>query len=46
MRVGFTSSIVPDPMVGELHGIGVLGFLKVLISVSTYISSTSYVATY
>lgn len=45
MRAVFTSSIVPDSMVGELHGIRVLGFLKVFISMSTYISSTSYVAT-
>lgn len=42
----FTSGIVPDSMVGELHGICVLRFLKVLISMSTHVPSTSYVATY
>lgn len=46
MGVVFTSSIVPDSMVGELHGICVLGLLEVLIGVSTHIPSTSYVATY
>lgn len=46
MGTVFTSGVVPDSMVGELHGVRVLRFLKVLISMSAYIPSTSYVATY
>ena len=41
-----TSSIVPDPVVGELHGICVLGLLEVLVSVSTHVPPTAYVAAY
>jgi hypothetical protein len=41
-----TSSIVPDSMVGELHGVCVLGLLKVLVSMPTHVPPTAYVAAY
>lgn len=43
MRVVFIFSIVLDSMVGELYGIRVLGFFKVFISMSIYISFIFYV---
>lgn len=45
MGMVFTSSVVPDSVVGELHGVRVLCLLKVLVGVSADIPSTSYVAT-
>jgi len=41
-----TSSVVPDPVVGQLHCVGVLGLLEVFVSVSTHVPATAYVPTY
>lgn len=41
-----TSSIIPDSVVGQLHCIGVLGLLKVLVGMATHIPATAYVPTY
>lgn len=40
-----TSSIIPDSVVGQLHCIGVLGLLKVLVGMATHIPTTAYVPT-
>lgn len=39
-----TSCIVPDAVVGELHSVRMLGFLKVLVGMSANVAATADVA--
>lgn len=41
-----TSSVVPDSVVGQLHCVGVLGLLKVFVSVSAHVAAAADVPTY
>ncbi len=36
-----TSSVVPDPVIGQLHGVSVLRFLKVLVGMTTNVASAA-----
>lgn len=40
-----TSGVVPDAVVGELHGIGVLRLLEVLVGMATDVAATPDMAT-
>lgn len=39
-----TSCVVPDSVVGELHGVGVLRFLEVLVSMPADVAAASDVS--
>lgn len=40
-----TSGVVPDAVVGQLHGVGVLRLLKVLVGMATDVPATPNMAT-
>lgn len=42
---GTTSSVVPDSVIGQLHGVGVLGLLEVLVGVSAHVAPAADVPT-
>lgn len=42
---GLTTGVVPDPVIGQLHGVGVLCLLKVLVRVPTHVTPAPNVPT-